>query len=57
MIAVFVIGGIISTILCKLVLGKAIWATLIPLVILLMDLLYADLKKEKDKKDIIPKGH
>jgi uncharacterized membrane protein YoaK (UPF0700 family) len=57
MIAVFVIGGIISTILCKLVLGKAIWATLIPLVILLTDLLYADLKKEKDKKDIIPKGH
>ncbi len=57
MLACFVAGGIISTYLSTHYLGKAIWGALIPLVILFVDLLYADLKKEKDKHDIVPNGH
>lgn len=57
MLSVFVAGGIISTILCRKFLGRAIWAALIPLCILFVDLLYADLKKERDKHDRVPSGH
>ena len=57
MIAVFIIGAIISTILCRFFEGKAIFAVLIPLLIILVDFLYADLKKEKGKLNIIPQGH
>jgi uncharacterized membrane protein YoaK (UPF0700 family) len=57
MLAVFVIGGVLSSILCGIVLGKAIWFTLIPLLFLLVDFLYADLRTEKDKHDKIPNGH
>ncbi len=57
MLIVFVIGGIFSTILSRMFLGKSIWITLIPLAIVLADLLYADLKKEKDRLDEIPRGH
>ena len=57
MLASFVAGGVISTILCRMFLGKAIWFSLIPLGIVLADLLYADLKKERGKLDQIPRGH
>ena len=57
MLFVFVIGGITATVSCRFLLGKAIWIVLIPLGILLIDLLYADLKKEKEKFDRIPHGH
>lgn len=57
MLAIFVVGGIISTVLCHKFLGRAIWATLIPLLLLFIDLLYADLKKERDKHDRVPSGH
>ena len=57
MLSSFVIGGIVATVLCGLFLGKAIWATLFPLVLLLVRLLYADLKKERGKLDVIPHGH
>jgi uncharacterized membrane protein YoaK (UPF0700 family) len=57
MLCVFVIGGVCATVLCKIFLGKAIWITLIPLGIVLADLLYADIKKEKGKLDLIPRGH
>jgi uncharacterized membrane protein YoaK (UPF0700 family) len=57
MLSVFVIGGICATILCKIFLGKALWFSLIPLGIVLVDLLYADFKKEKGKLDLIPHGH
>jgi hypothetical protein len=43
--------------LCKIFLGKALWFSLIPLGIVLVDLLYADFKKEKGKLDLIPHGH
>jgi hypothetical protein len=43
--------------MCKKLLGRAIWFTLIPLAVVLVDLLYADIKKEKGKLDRIPRGH
>jgi uncharacterized membrane protein YoaK (UPF0700 family) len=57
MLFVFVVGGVCATVLCKIFLGKAIWGALIPLGIVLADLLYADIKKEKGKLDLIPHGH
>ena len=57
MLSSFVIGGIVATVLCGFFLGKAIWVTLLPLILLLIRLLYADLKKEKGKLDVIPHGH
>jgi uncharacterized membrane protein YoaK (UPF0700 family) len=57
MLIVFVIGGVVSTYLCKIFLGKAIWGALLPLGIVFLDLLYADIKTERDKLDMIPHGH
>ncbi|MGI6007680.1 MAG: YoaK family protein [Ruminococcus sp.] len=57
MLGTFVLGGVISTVLCNILLGKAIWIALIPLAVVLADLLYADLKREKGKLDQIPHGH
>jgi uncharacterized membrane protein YoaK (UPF0700 family) len=57
MLFVFVIGGVCATVLCKVFLGKALWIALFPLAIVLVDLLYADIKKEKGKLDVIPRGH
>jgi uncharacterized membrane protein YoaK (UPF0700 family) len=57
MLCVFVSGGVCATLLCKMFLGKALWITLIPLGIVLAALLYADIKKEKGKLDLIPHGH
>ncbi len=57
MLGVFVVGGIISTALCRQFLGKAIWVTLIPLSIVFADLLYADRKKEPDHIEQTPHGH
>lgn len=45
MLAVFTLGGVISTILCRRIQGRAIWAALVPLAFILMDLLHADLKQ------------
>lgn len=45
MLGMFVLGGIISTILCHLFLGKAILFTLIPLFIILIRLTKSDIKK------------
>ena len=57
MLAVFVVGGFVSIILCHLLRGKAIFFALIPLAIILADFLHADLKTEKDALDRIPRGH
>lgn len=46
MLAVFVLGGVLSTVLCRRIQGKAIWVPLIPLAWVLADLLWADLKTE-----------
>ncbi len=57
MLALFVAGGITSTIACHQFSGRGVWFALIPLMITFLDLLYADLKTEKDQIDRIPKGH
>jgi uncharacterized membrane protein YoaK (UPF0700 family) len=57
MLCVFVIGGVGATVFSRIFLGKAIWIALIPLGVVLTDLLYADIKKEKGKLDLIPRGH
>lgn len=57
MIVSFVIGAIVSTILCSYFHDQAILFTLILLSIILIDLLYADLFIEKDLLNQIPKGH
>lgn len=57
MLFVFVAGGILSTVLCRFFLGKAIWAAMLPLVIVFADLLYADRKKENEYLDRKPHGH
>lgn len=57
MLAVFVLGGVVSAILCRYFLGKAIWGALLPLGVVLADLLHADLKTERDQLDRTPRGH
>lgn len=57
MLSVFVVGGVISTILCRIFLGKAIWGAAIILIIVFIDLLHADLKTEKRMLNVIPSGH
>ena len=57
MLIAFVIGGIISTLLCVRFNGKAIWFAEIPFLVVFIDLLRADLVSEKDKFDIAPHGH
>lgn len=57
MLAVFVLGGIISTVLCGLIQGKAILVTLLPLGFAFCDLLYADRKREHDALQQVPHGH
>ncbi|MGM9618254.1 MAG: YoaK family protein [Oscillospiraceae bacterium] len=57
MLAAFVAGAATSTALCRLFLGRAAFAALLPLGIVLADLLYADLKKEKGDLQRVPRGH
>lgn len=57
MLLCFVLGGILSTFLCGIMQGRAIWIALIPLLIIFSDLLYADLHTEKDKMSMKPRGH
>ena len=57
MLLTFVFGAIISTILCNLFLGKAIWCVLIPLGFLFIQLLRADLIEERDFFQATPHGH
>lgn len=57
MLVVFVIGGILSTVLCRHFKGKAIWGALLPLALVFFDLLYADLKKEHEYIEKTPHGH
>lgn len=46
MLLVFVLGATVSTVLCLRIGGRAIWATLLPLAVILVDLLRADLKNK-----------
>lgn len=57
MLTVFVVGGVISTVLCNLIQGRAIFFTLIPLGFTFCDLLYADRKREHNALQQVPHGH
>ncbi len=57
MLATFLIGGVLSAFLCRFLQGKAVWVSLIPLVIVLIDFLDADFIKEKNELERTPHGH
>lgn len=57
MLAFFLAGAVAGTVCCRLFVGRAIWATLLPLGFILARLAYADLVLEKDLKDMKPLGH
>ncbi|MCD7828437.1 MAG: DUF1275 domain-containing protein [Clostridiales bacterium] len=57
MIAVFILGVIVSAVLCSIIGGKAIWCVEIVLIGIFTDLLHADLTTEKNLLDQIPSGH
>ena len=47
MIFVFIVGAIISTIICNILLGRAIWVAAIILFVLFINFAYADLKVKR----------
>ncbi len=57
MLVMFVLGGVVSAFLAFHVQGKAIWITILPLGIVLIDLIHADLTKEKGFLSMKPAGH
>ncbi len=57
MLGCFILGAIVSTVLAGWFAGKAIWFALIPLFVVFIDLLRADLIAEKDRFEQIPVGH
>ena len=57
MLIFFLAGAVIGTLLCNLLDEKAIWATLLPLGVLLGIFLYADFVGEKNLKERKPAGH
>ena len=57
MLTAFVAGGIVCTLLCPLLEGKAIWGALLPMAVVFINLLYADLKTERSLMDRTPAGH
>lgn len=57
MLLVFVAGGAVSAFLCGRFLGRAIWFAEIPLGIALLDLLWADLGKERGSLNRTPHGY
>lgn len=57
MLSVFLGGAIILTLSCSFLQERAIWLALIPLAVLFIRLVYADLKEEHDYLDCKPSGH
>jgi uncharacterized membrane protein YoaK (UPF0700 family) len=57
MLIVFVAGGVTSVVLCHTFTGRAIWFALIPMAVILIDLLHADLKTERAELARKPHGH
>ena len=57
MLIFFLAGAVIGTFLCNLLDEKAIWATLLPLGVLLGIFFYADFVGEKNLKERKPAGH
>ncbi len=57
MLSFFTLGAVTGTVLCHLYLGKAIWATMIPLGVIFITLLHADLTTERNMVEKKPAGH
>lgn len=57
MLSAFVVGGIVGVVCCNLFTGRSIWAAAIPMTILLIHFIHADLTIEKDKLNTLPHGH
>lgn len=57
MLLMFILGAVLGTVLCNYFLGKAIWGAALLMFIIFIDLLYADLKKEKGMLERVPAGH
>lgn len=57
MLLSFVAGAATGVVTCRIWLGKGILITLLPLAVVLADLMYADLKKEKGNFQRVPRGH
>lgn len=57
MIVCFVVGVFAATVCCRFFGTYAIWFNLIPLLVVFVDLLHADLTKEKELLQVKPSGH
>ncbi len=57
MLLMFGAGAVTGTVLCRLLLGKAIFFGTFLLFLVFMDLLYADLTKERGMLGRVPEGH
>ena len=57
MLVMFIIGAALGAILCIFFKGKAIWGSAVLLFIVFVDLVHADLTKEKGQLYRVPKGH
>ncbi len=57
MIVLFVAGAAAGAVLCRYVQGRAVWGASVVYLIVFLDLLYADLKKEKGQLGRVPSGH
>ncbi|WP_297238798.1 YoaK family protein [uncultured Faecalicoccus sp.] len=57
MLISFVLGGIVEAFFCSLLLEKAIWMALIPLMINFILLAYSDLKEDRRDFSKVPSGH
>ena len=57
MLIFFVLGAVVGTVFCNLLVGRAIWVTLLPLGIVFGAMLHADLTTEKNMVEKKPAGH
>lgn len=57
MLLMFVTGAVVGTVLCNLFAGRAVWGASFVLLVVFIDLLHADLTKEKGMLGRVPKGH
>lgn len=57
MLFFFILGAVTGTVFCHLLVGRAIWLTMIPLGIIFLTLLHADRTTEKELVDQKPAGH
>jgi uncharacterized membrane protein YoaK (UPF0700 family) len=57
MLFFFAMGATVGTVFCHLFVGKAIWVTILPLCVIFVTLLHADLTTEKNMVEQKPAGH